>query len=256
MWTRTGAEYIGYADSSPAIYGQQVFVNGNSRLQALSLSTGALQWTSVAGGYGESSPVLGPSGQWLVVGGYGGLYKVNTANGAVAWTFVPSFTPPAYSSPSIHTSPALSADFSTAYLTVTPNVTWSGGGGGSGIALYAIDTSTGAQRWAYRTSNPGDGETYSSPTVLDNGDIVFSTTSTVYCVTGDYYHDRNVLAGSNALFNHRLPTYSIYFTILQYSLHSLCSLWRPAVGLHVLRLGVRRHGGRQHHPEPRGGPSG
>lgn len=164
------AQATDWIDASAAV-GDDFVVLGSwdTFVYCLNLADGSLRWGFQTGGMLIASPVIGPDGTIYCASTDGALYALD-ASGNLRWGFITNdFT-------AIDSSPALSADGQTLFF------------GSDGGTFYAINTSDGAERWAFSVEATAlnDLQINSSPALLSDGAVVFgSRNGLLYCLEPD-----------------------------------------------------------------------
>src|SRR3954467_9919340 len=153
--------------SSPAVANGTVYVgSGDGHLYALQLATGERRWRFDAGSAVASSPAVG-GGLVYATARDGSIFAVDAATGARRWRLT---TQPELPLPWGHES----GDYflsSPAYVDGTVVV-----GAGDG-AVYALDATTGKQKWRAQT----EGRVRASPAVANGRVYAASYDGRVYC---------------------------------------------------------------------------
>jgi outer membrane protein assembly factor BamB len=155
--------------STPAVTATRVFVgSGDSALYALDRATGKLVWRFVAGAPVHSSPAVA---RGLVIAATlaGRIFAVSEATGTLRW--------------SIQTGPALPRNITPAggwdlYVSspvVVDQTIVIGAGDGT---VYALDLTTGKERWRAKTG----GKVRATPSVKDGVAVVGSWDGRVYAI--------------------------------------------------------------------------
>ena len=171
--------------SSPAVAAGVVYAgSADGGLYAVEAATGKLRWRFDAHGGVNSSPAVDGSSVYAVSLD-GNLYAVDTATGKQRWAFATQgehrFTAPGVlgTHPSSEIMPD-PWDFYTSSPTVAAGIVYFGSGDGN---IYAVDASTGALRWSFKTGDV----VHSSPTVSDG---------TLYAGSWDtYFYALNAATG-------------------------------------------------------------
>ena len=168
-----------YVNSSPAVYGNTVYVGGNDGyIYALNTETGALRWKFNGGGASPSDAMVSP----VVYNGVvytscydGNVFALDAASGNVIWNHTTTKLQSIYASPTLSngiiylpagsgvyaldaTNGAERWHFTTgdqypmqASPTVAGGVVYVGGNNGN---LYALDAFSGSELWHYKTGSP------------------------------------------------------------------------------------------------------
>jgi len=172
LWQYTTSNYV---NSSPAVYGNTVFVGGrDGYLYALNAATGTLRWKFNGGDDMTSSPVV-HNGVVYTSCHNGNVFALDAASGSLIWnhtaaTLQSGYSSPTFSNGKIYLSAgngvfALNATngselwhFTTtdqyamqASPTVVGGVVYVGGSDGN---LYALDATSGSEIWRYNTGSP------------------------------------------------------------------------------------------------------
>ena len=155
--------------STPAVTATRVFIgSGDSSLYALERATGKLVWRFDAGGPVHSSPAVA---QGLVIAATlgGRIFAVNETTGALRWSIQTGKLLPK----NIH--PAGEWDLYASSPVVTGSMILIGAGDGH---VYAIDLTSGRERWRARTN----GKVRATPSVRDGVAVVGSFDGRVYAL--------------------------------------------------------------------------
>jgi outer membrane protein assembly factor BamB len=156
--------------SSPAVAAGVVYAgSADGGLYAVEAATGKLRWRFDAHGGVNSSPAVDGSSVYAVSLD-GNLYAVDAATGKQRWAFATKgehrFTAPGVLG--AHPSSELMPDPWDFYLsspTVAAGLVYFGSGDGN---IYAVDASTGALRWSFKTGDV----VHSSPTI--SGGVLYA----------------------------------------------------------------------------------
>jgi len=140
--------------------------HGDSKNTGLALSSGAdnvLKWSFSLGT--KESPVIGLDGTLYVGSVDDHLYALNSANGALKWTFFPNDL-----RGRLRSCPAIGSD-GTIFVS-------SGDGGGSSSAnvMYALHANSGAVIWSFGLDSPVSFDP-SSPAIGADGTVYFGCTN-------------------------------------------------------------------------------
>ncbi len=155
--------------STPAVSATRMFVgSGDSTLYAVERSTGKPVWTFAAGGPVHSSPAVA---RGLVVAATlgGRIFAVSEATGELRWSVQTGPTLPK------NVSPAGEWDFYVSSPVVVERTIVIGAGDGN---VYALDLTTGKERWQVKTG----GKVRATPSVRDGVAVVGSWDGRVYAI--------------------------------------------------------------------------
>ena len=155
--------------STPAVTATRIFIgSGDSSLYALERATGKLAWRFDAGGPVHSSPAVA---QGLVIAATlgGRIFAVSEATGALRWSVQTGRLLPK----NIH--PAGEWDLYASSPVVTGSSVLIGSGDGN---VYALDLTSGKERWRVRTN----GKVRATPSVHDGVAVVGSFDGRVYAI--------------------------------------------------------------------------
>ena len=166
-WEYQHDEVYGWGASSTVVDGV-VFASirgsagGKSGLHALNAATGALKWHQPGIGISESSPAV-VNGVLFAGSEFDGFMALDAQTGEIKWTFASGLI--------VISSP-----------TVANGVVYVGASAISNKdndKLYAVDATTGAKKWEFKT--PDGGPDYSSP-IVSGGIVYIGAGSTLYAV--------------------------------------------------------------------------
>jgi outer membrane protein assembly factor BamB len=155
--------------STPAVTATRVFVgSGDSTLYAIDRASGKLVWQFAAGGPVHSSPAVA---RGLVVAATlgGRIFAVNESSGALRWSIQTGATLPK------NVSPAGDWDFFVSSPVVVDQTIVIGAGDGN---VYALDLTTGKERWRVKTG----GKMRATPSVKDGVVVVGGWDGRVYAI--------------------------------------------------------------------------
>jgi len=155
--------------SSPAVVDGTVYAGGD-QVYALDASDGSVQWSVETGESVFSSPAV--TDDTVYVGSHDDtVYALDRSTGEERWSFQTRgdviSSPAAVGVTSVTGGPVGSEGGGTVYV------------GSSDGHLYALDASTGEERWSFET----DGEVISSPAVVDGTVYVGSNDGHLYALT-------------------------------------------------------------------------
>ena len=155
--------------STPAVTATRVFVgSGDSTLYALDRSSGTQVWTFAAGGPVHSSPAV--SHGLVIAATLGGrIFAVNEATGKLSWSMQTGSTLPK------NIAPAGEWDLYVSSPVVVDRTIIIGAGDGN---VYALDLTTGKERWRVKTG----GKVRATPSVRDGVAVVGSWDGRVYAI--------------------------------------------------------------------------
>jgi outer membrane protein assembly factor BamB len=155
--------------STPAVTATRVFVgSGDSTLYAIDRASGKLVWQFAARGPVHSSPAVA---RGLVVAATlgGRIFAVNESSGALRWSIRTGATLPK------NVSPAGDWDFYVSSPVVVDQTIVIGAGDGN---VYALDLTTGKERWRVKTG----GKVRATPSVKDGVVVVGGWDGRVYAL--------------------------------------------------------------------------
>ena len=155
--------------STPAVTATRVFVgSGDSTLYAIDRASGKLVWQFAARGPVHSSPAVA---RGLVVAATlgGRIFAVNESSGALRWSIQTGATLPK------NVSPAGDWDFYVSSPVVVDETIVIGAGDGN---VYALDLTTGKERWRVKTG----GKVRATPSVKDGVVVVGGWDGRVYAI--------------------------------------------------------------------------
>ena len=155
--------------STPAVTATRVFVgSGDSTLYALDRSSGMPVWKFAAGGPVHSSPAVA---RGLVIAATlgGRIFAVSEASGALRWSMQTGRTLPK------NIAPAGEWDLYVSSPVVVDRTIVIGAGDGN---VYALDLTTGRERWRVKTG----GKVRATPSVKDGVAVVGSWDGRVYAI--------------------------------------------------------------------------
>jgi outer membrane protein assembly factor BamB len=171
LWKYTTNDYV---NSSPAVYGNTVYVGGrDGYLYALNATTGTLRWKFNGGDDMTSAPVV-HNGVVYTSCYEGNVFALDAASGSLIWNHTTATLHSGYSSPTFSNGVIyLSAGGGVFGLnatngaelwrftagqypigaspTVVGGVVYVGGNDGN---LYALDATSGSEMWHYNTASP------------------------------------------------------------------------------------------------------
>ena len=155
--------------STPAVTATRVFVgSGDSTLYALDRSSGKPVWTFQAAGPVHASPAIAHG--LVVAATLGGrIFAVSEATGALRWSVQTGPTLPK------NINPAGGWDLYVSSPVVIDHTIVIGAGDGN---IYALDLTTGRERWRVRTG----GKVRATPSVRDGVAVVGSWDGRVYAI--------------------------------------------------------------------------
>jgi len=155
--------------STPAVTATRVFVgSGDSTLYALDRANGTRVWAFAAGGPVHSSPAV--SHGLVIAATLGGrIFAVSEASGALRWSVQTGQTLPK------NIAPAGQWDLYVSSPVVVDRTIVIGAGDGN---VYALDLTTGKERWRAKTS----GKVRATPSVRDGVAVVGSWDGRVYAI--------------------------------------------------------------------------
>ncbi len=144
-------------DARPLVANGVVYFasQGSNTLVALDEKTGAARWST--GSSGVNSPPVASGGLIYVAGADAIIHAFHIQDGSPAWTFQTGGNAPA---PLLATGAAMALDGGTLYA------------GSQGGAVYALDATTGKQRWVASTGSAMD-----APPAVAGGAVFVTTES-------------------------------------------------------------------------------
>lgn len=174
--------------STPLVVGEAVYAGSTDQhLYAIDRATGTLRWKLQTGGAVNSSPAY-RDGTVYVLSLDGKLYAVDAASGVSKWTFA-TRGERRFTAPGIHGATPRSErmpdpfDVFLSSPTVAGNTLYFGSGDNN---VYAVDATTGALRWSFRTGDV----VHATPAVVDGVVYIGSWDRNMYAIDANTGKER------------------------------------------------------------------
>ena len=138
--------------------GSVIIGSYSSKLYALNITTGLLQWNFTAGGPIATSAVATPNGN-VIFNSFDKHTYCLYNNGSLAWKF--------YNNISTTSAPALSHDGGAVYIS-------------GGLQLLSLSALSGSLRWSWSSGTLKVGVSLVNPAIASDGSVLFASGSNIY----------------------------------------------------------------------------